>query len=29
MTAEADDRRTLQARLDYGLDAAPAMLARN
>ncbi len=29
MTAEADERRRLQARLDYGLDAAPAMLARN
>ena len=28
MDAEPDDKRKLQARLDYGLDAAPAMLAQ-
>ncbi len=27
-TADADERRRLQARLDFGLDAAPAMLAQ-
>lgn len=27
--SEPEDRRRLQARLDYGLDAAPAMLAQN
>ncbi|MEI6485125.1 MAG: tetratricopeptide repeat protein [Sphingomonadales bacterium] len=29
MAGEAEEKRRLQARLDYGLDAAPAMLARN
>jgi Flp pilus assembly protein TadD len=28
LEAEPEDRRKLQARLDYGLDAAPAMLAQ-
>ncbi|MBU6164900.1 MAG: tetratricopeptide repeat protein [Alphaproteobacteria bacterium] len=28
IAAEADEKRRLQARLDYGLDAAPAMLAQ-
>jgi Flp pilus assembly protein TadD len=28
LEASAEDKRKLQARLDYGLDAAPAMLAQ-